>query len=126
EYKMMGLAPYSNHNSKAAQNFVAIIKEKLVDIKADGSIKLNMDYFEYPVGLRMVNPKKWETLFGFKKRTTNEPLTQLHADLAFAAQKVLEEIVLKLAHHIKKGTQAEYLCLAGGVALNCVANSAIF
>ncbi len=126
EYKMMGLAPYSNYNSKAAQNFVGIIKEKLVDIKADGSIKLNMDYFEYPVGLRMVNPKKWETLFGFKKRTTNEPLTQMHADLAFAAQKVLEEIVLKLAHHIKKETQADYLCLAGGVALNCVANSAMF
>lgn len=126
EYKMMGLAPYSNLQSKKVQGFIDIIKEKLVDIKGDGSIKLNKAYFEYPVGLRMVNPKKWEALFGFKKRDTNEPMTQIHADLAFAAQKVLEEIIVKLAHHIKKETQAEYLCLAGGVALNCVANSVLF
>ena len=126
EYKMMGLAPYSNLQSKKVQGFIDIIKEKLVDIKEDGSIKLNKDYFEYPVGLRMVNPKKWEALFGFKKRTNDEPLTQTHADLAFAAQKVLEEILVKLGHHIKKETQAEYLCLAGGVALNCVANSVLF
>ncbi|MER3376066.1 MAG: carbamoyltransferase [Allomuricauda sp.] len=126
EYKMMGLAPYSNHKSETVQRFIGIIKEKLVDIKADGSIKLHKDYFEYPVGLRMVNPKKWEKLFGFKKRANDEPLTQIHADLAFAAQKVLEEIIVKLAHQIKKETQAEYLCLAGGVALNCVANSVLF
>ncbi len=126
EYKMMGLAPYSNHQSEAVQRFIDIIKKKLVDIKEDGSINLNQDYFEYPVGLRMVNPKKWEKLFGFKKRTNDEPLTQTHADLAFAAQKVLEEILVKLTHHIKKETQAAYLCLAGGVALNCVANSVLF
>ena len=126
EYKMMGLAPYSNLASKTVQNFIEIIKEKLVDIKEDGSFKLNKDYFEYPVGLRMVNPKKWEALFGFNKRTGKEPLTQQHADLALAAQKVLEELLVKLAHHIKKQTQSEYLCLAGGVALNCVANSVLF
>nr|WP_288981523.1 carbamoyltransferase N-terminal domain-containing protein [uncultured Allomuricauda sp.] len=126
EYKMMGLAPYSSHQSKKVQGFIDIIKEKLVDIKEDGSIKLNKAYFEYPVGLRMVNPKKWESLFGFKKRGANEPMTQIHADLAFAAQKVLEEIIVKLAHHIKKETDADYLCLAGGVALNCVANSVLY
>ncbi|MBO0354759.1 hypothetical protein J0656_12100 [Muricauda ruestringensis] len=126
EYKMMGLAPYRSHQSKKVQGFIDIIKEKLVDIKEDGSIKLNKAYFEYPVGLRMVNPKKWESLFGFKKRGANEPMTQIHADLAFAAQKVLEEIIVKLAHHIKKETDADYLCLAGGVALNCVANSVLY
>jgi len=126
EYKMMGLAPYSSHQSKKVQGFIDIIKEKLVDIKEDGSIKLNKAYFEYPVGLRMVNPKKWESLFGFKKRGANEPVTQIHADLAFAAQKVLEEIIVKLALHIKKETDADYLCLAGGVALNCVANSVLY
>ena len=126
EYKMMGLAPYSNHQSGAAQRFISLIKEKLVDIKEDGSIKLNKGYFEYPVGLRMVNPKKWEQLFGFKKRAKNEPLEQIHADLAFAAQKVLEEILVKLGRYIKKETQADCLCLAGGVALNCVANSVLY
>ncbi|UBZ12979.1 hypothetical protein LDL77_13915 [Flagellimonas marinaquae] len=126
EYKMMGLAPYSNLQSEKVQGFIDIIKEKLVDIKEDGSIKLNKAYFEYPVGLRMVNPKKWESLFGFKKRGANEPVTQIHSDLAFAAQKVLEEIIVKLAHHIKKETDADYLCLAGGVALNCVANSVLY
>ncbi len=126
EYKMMGLAPYSSHQSDTVQDFIDIIKKELVDVKEDGSIKLNKAYFEYPVGLRMVNPKKWESLFGFKKRGTNESVAQIHADLAFAAQKVLEEIIVKLAHHIKKETDADYLCLAGGVALNCVANSVLY
>tara|TARA_R110000868_G_scaffold165961_2_gene399659 strand:- start:1474 stop:3276 length:1803 start_codon:yes stop_codon:yes gene_type:complete len=126
EYKMMGLAPYSNLDSERALKFIKIIKEKLIDIKRDGSIKLNKNYFEYPVGLRMVNPKKWHKLFGFKKREPNENLVQIHADLAFAAQKVSEEILVKMITHIKQLTNETNLCLAGGVALNCVANSVIY
>ncbi|ULC60704.1 carbamoyltransferase [Flaviramulus sp. BrNp1-15] len=126
EYKMMGLAPYSNPDSKKVAHFKKIIIENLVDIKPDGSIKLNMQFFEYPVGLRMVNPKKWEALFGLKKREPEDKLEQIHADLALAAQKVLEEILIKLIKFVKQETKVNYLCLAGGVALNCVANSVLF
>lgn len=126
EYKMMGLAPYGNHDSKRVSQFIEIIKENLVDIRSDGSIKLNMDYFEYPVRLRMVNPKKWKSLFSIEKRLAEEKLEQVHADLALAAQKVTEEILIKLIKFLKNETQEEYLCLSGGVALNCVANSVLF
>ncbi|MCB0845898.1 MAG: hypothetical protein KDE26_21760, partial [Bacteroidetes bacterium] len=126
EYKMMGLAPYSNVNASKAQHFIKIIKEQLVDIKNDGSIILNRSYFEFPVGLRMVNDKKWENLFGIRKREPKDKLEQAHADLAFAAQKVLEEILVKVIRHVRKETNEKYLCLAGGVALNCVANSVLF
>ncbi|MDT0687844.1 carbamoyltransferase family protein [Autumnicola psychrophila] len=126
EYKMMGLAPYSNAKSGRVIQFIDTIKEKLIDIKDDGSIKLNTDYFEYPVGLRMVNPKKWEKLFQFRKRKPQETLTQVHADLAFAVQKILEQVLVKMIIHVKQQTNADYLCLAGGVALNCVANSTLY
>ncbi|MBZ9630275.1 hypothetical protein LB465_05735 [Salegentibacter sp. LM13S] len=126
EYKMMGLAPYSNKQSDRVAQFIGIIEEELIDIKKDGSIKLSRDYFEFPVGLRMVNPKKWERLFGFKKREPNEKLTQIHADLAFAAQKVLEQVLIRMIKHVKQQTNADYLCMAGGVALNCVANSVLY
>ncbi|WP_308991278.1 carbamoyltransferase [Mariniflexile litorale] len=126
EYKMMGLAPYGNPNSKRVSQFVALIKEKLIDIKSDGSIKLNMDYFEYPVGLRMVDSKKWENIFGIKKRLPEDKLEQIHADLALAAQKVTEEVLIKLIKFIKEETGEDNLCLSGGVALNCVANSVLF
>lgn len=126
EYKMMGLAPYSNIHSDRVTQFIHIIKEKLIDIKQDGSIKLNRDYFEFPVGLKMVNPKKWEKLFGFSKREPDEKLLQIHADLAFAVQKVLEQVLVRIIKLVKHQTNADYLCLAGGVALNCVANSVLF
>ncbi|PKQ45166.1 carbamoyltransferase family protein [Confluentibacter flavum] len=126
EYKMMGLAPYGLANSERVKHFMNIIKEMLVDIKPDGSIKLNKDFFEYPVGLRMVNPKKWEKLFEIKQRLPEEKLEQIHADLALAAQKVLEEILIKLIQFVKQETGESFLCLAGGVALNCVANSVLF
>lgn len=126
EYKMMGLAPYSNRQSKTVVSFKNIIIKHLVDIREDGSVRLHKAFFEYPVGLKMVNPKKWEKLFGIKKRSPDDPLEQIHADLACAAQQVLEEILVKLGHHIKKETNADYLCLAGGVALNCVANTVLY
>lgn len=126
EYKMMGLAPYSNPDSTQVVHFINIIRENLVDIKPDGSIKLNMQFFDYPVGLRMVNDKKWETLFGVKKREPNDQLEQVHADLALAGQHVLQEILIKLVEFVKHETGEKYLCLAGGVALNCVANSVLY
>lgn len=126
EYKMMGLAPYSNDDSEEVVKFKKIIKQYLLDIKPDGSIKLNMEFFEYPVGLQMVDPKKWEKIFGIKKRDSEDKLEQVHANLALAAQKTLEDVLIKLITFIKQETGENYLCMSGGVALNCVANSTLF
>jgi carbamoyltransferase len=122
EYKLMGLAPYGHPTSKETDDFVARIKEHIVDIKADGSIWLNQDYFSYSTDLRMVVEPKWEKLFGFPRRDDEADLQQHHCNLALAIQRVTEEIVEKMALEAKRITGAENLCLAGGVALNCVAN----
>ena len=122
EYKLMGLAPYGNPHSKRLAKFIEIIKTELIDIKEDGSIWLNQEYFNYATGLRMVCDKKWEKLFGFPRRASETDMEQHHADLGMAIQKVTEEIVVKMAKEAKRLTGADYLCLAGGVALNCVAN----
>lgn len=122
EYKLMGLAPYGNPNAEETLKFVDIIKANLVDIKEDGSIWLDQSYFNYATGLRMAKDKKWEALFGFPRREAEAELQQHHCNLALAAQKVTEEIVLKMALETKRLTGAENLCMAGGVALNCVAN----
>jgi carbamoyltransferase len=122
EYKLMGLAPYGNPESDQTNNYIAIIKKHLIDIKEDGSIWLNQDYFNYSTGLRMVKDKKWETLFGFPRRDAESNLEQHHCNLALAIQKVTEEIVMKMAIEAKRITGSENLCMAGGVALNCVAN----
>ncbi len=122
EYKLMGLAPYGNPDSKQTQEFIEIIKAELVDIKDDGSVWLNQSYFNYAAGLRMVYDKKWEQLFGFPRREAEKDLEQHHCNLAIAIQRVTEEIVLKMAVEAKRLTGSENLCMAGGVALNCVAN----
>ncbi len=122
EYKLMGLAPYGNPDSAQTQNFIGIIKNKLVDIKADGSIWLNQAFFHYATGLTMVEDKKWENLFGFPRRRAETEIAQHHCNLAYAIQHVTEEIVSKMAREAGKLTGEENLCLAGGVALNCVAN----
>ncbi|MCB0494684.1 MAG: carbamoyltransferase [Cyclobacteriaceae bacterium] len=122
EYKLMGLAPYGNHNSDDVAAYVEIIKSKLVKIKPDGSVWLDQKFFNYATGLRMVNEKKWEELFKMKRRSPESELEQKHCDLALAIQLVTEEIVIKMAEEAKRLTNAENLCLAGGVALNCVAN----
>lgn len=122
EYKLMGLAPYGDPFAKETHNYVDIIKKNLVDIKEDGSIWLDQSYFNYATGLRMVNDSKWEKLFGFPRRKAESQIEQKHCNLAYAIQQVTEEIVLKMAEEAKRLTQADYLCLAGGVALNCVAN----
>ena len=122
EYKLMGLAPYGNPMSEETDHFVELIKSNLIDIKEDGSVWLNQDYFNYATGLRMVREKKWHKLFGFGRRKEESNLEQHHCNLALAIQKVTEEIVMKMARETKRVTGADYLCMAGGVALNCVAN----
>jgi carbamoyltransferase len=122
EYKLMGLAPYGNHNSEQVKSYVNTIKTHLVDLKEDGSIFLNQEYFSYATGLRMVYDDKWEKLFGFPRRSSEALLEQHHCDLAMAIQQVTEEAVINLGKEAKRLTNAEYLCMAGGVALNCVAN----
>jgi carbamoyltransferase len=122
EYKLMGLAPYGDPTSADVKKYVEITKEKLIDIKEDGSVWLNQEYFNYATGLRMVHDDKWETLFGFKRREANDEMEQKHCNLGLAIQQITEEIVIKMAKEAKRLTGAEYLCLAGGVALNCVAN----
>jgi carbamoyltransferase len=115
EYKVMGLAPYG------VPRFADVIKENLIDIKDDGSYRLNLDYFDYCTGLKMTN-EKFDKLFGGPARTPEQRLTQREMDLAASVQAVTEEVVLKLAKGIADETGEKNLCLAGGVALNCVAN----
>lgn len=122
EYKLMGLAPYGNPHSPDIEKYLNIITNELVDLKNDGSIWLNQAYFNYATGLRMVNDQQWEKLFGFKRRNENEDIAQHHCNLGYAIQKFTEEVVQKMAIEAKKLTGSNNLCMAGGVALNCVAN----
>ena len=118
EYKVMGLAPYGE------PKYVDLIKKNLIDIKEDGSFKLNMDYFNYTVGLTMTN-KKLDQLFGRPPRKSETSLTQFEMDLARSLQDVTEEVMIKLARTAQKITGSKNLTLAGGVALNCVGNGKI-
>jgi len=122
EYKLMGLAPYGYSDAPQTIEFKNKIINNLVDIRNDGSILLNMSYFDFATGLRMTNNNKWEKLFGIPARKPESEITQDYMNLALAIQQVTEEIVLKLAGHAKKITRCMNLTLAGGVALNCVAN----
>ena len=115
EYKVMGLAPYGE------PKYVQSIFDNLIDLKEDGSFRMNMDYFNYCAGLTMTNAK-FNKLFGGKPRKKESILTQREMDLARSVQVVTEEIVMRMAKHVYKVTGEKYLCLAGGVALNCVAN----
>ena len=115
EYKVMGLAPYGE------PRYADLIREKLITVAEDGSFQLNMSYFDYATGLTMTN-KKFDALFGGPPRTSESELTQREMDLAASIQKVTEDIVVQLAKGIAKETGERNLCLAGGVALNCVAN----
>jgi len=115
EYKVMGLAPYGK------PIYTKIIMDNLIDLKPDGSFQLNMEYFDYPAGLKMTN-KKFAELFGGPARESEADLTQREMDLAASIQEVTEEVVLRIARSIAKETGSRNLCLAGGVALNCVAN----
>ncbi|MBD3289770.1 hypothetical protein GF337_13265 [candidate division KSB1 bacterium] len=115
EYKLMGLAPYGE------PRYVDVILNELMDLKEDGSFELNMKYFNYCAGLTMTN-RRFHKLFGGPPRKPESQLTQRDMDLARSVQDVTEEVILRMARHIKKETGQDYLCLAGGVSLNCVAN----
>jgi len=118
EYKVMGLAPYGKPSYKD------LILSELMDLKEDGSFKLNMEYFNYCAGLTMTN-KKFDKLFGAPPRKAESRLTQRDMDLARSIQEVTEEVMLRMTKHVYKETGQKNLCLAGGVALNCVGNGRI-
>jgi carbamoyltransferase len=118
EYKLMGLAPYGE------PRYVDLILKHLIDLKEDGTFRLNMEYFDYATGLKMTNGK-FDRLFGGPPRDPEEPVTQKEMDIARSIQQVTEEAVLRLARTVKKELNVEHLCLAGGVALNCVANGRV-
>lgn len=124
EYKVMGLAAYGNAESEDTKRFIQVIENELISIAENGNFELNMKNFGFHNTLRMVNDKKWEQLFGIKKRKAFE-LTQTQCNLAYAFQKVTEKAVLNLCYEIKKITASKNLCLAGGVALNSVINGII-
>jgi carbamoyltransferase len=115
EYKLMGLAPYGEPKYKD------LIFKHLIDLKEDGSFKLNLEYFNYPVGLTMTS-SKFHDLFGGPPRRSETKISQRDMDLARSIQEVTEEVMIRMAKHVHKETGMENLCLAGGVALNCVAN----
>lgn len=115
EYKVMGLAPYGE------PKYVSLIKDKLLEIREDGSMRMNQDYFEYSQGLRMTNDA-FAKLFGAPAREPESRLSQREMDLARSVQEITEEVVLKMARHTRQETGLKKLCMAGGVALNCVAN----
>src|SRR5437867_9431007 len=118
EYKLMGLAPYGE------PKYVELILRELIDLKPDGSFRLNMRYFNYGVGLTMTNAK-FEQLFAGPPRKPESRLTQRDMDLARSIQDITEEILFRMARHVREQTGLSNLCLAGGVALNCVANGRI-
>jgi carbamoyltransferase len=118
EYKLMGLAPYGE------PRYTGVILNNLIDLKSDGSFRLNLDYFNYCVGLTMTN-RKFDGLFGHAPRTPEQLLTPFHMDIAASIQKVTEEIMLRMTRALARETGERNLCLAGGVALNCVANGKV-
>jgi carbamoyltransferase len=118
EYKVMGLAPYGE------PKYAGLLRDHLIDIRDDGSFCLNIDYFDYCAGLTMTN-ERFDALFGGPPRAPEERLTQRHMDLAASIQAVTEEVMLRLTRALRRDTGMENLCLAGGVALNCVANGKI-
>ncbi|MDD2735829.1 MAG: carbamoyltransferase [Desulfuromonadaceae bacterium] len=118
EYKLMGLAPYG------LPRYAGTIREHLIDVKPDGSFRLNMDYFDYCTGFTMTNDK-FNGLFGGAPRKADEPISARHMDLAVSIQAVTEEVILRMTRNIASETGQKNLCLAGGVALNCVANGKV-
>ncbi|MEJ2034157.1 MAG: carbamoyltransferase N-terminal domain-containing protein, partial [Deltaproteobacteria bacterium] len=122
EYKLMGLAPYGTPGSPQVEKWKSLILSELVDLRDDGSFLLNMDYFDYATGLTMCNDRAWERLFGLPRRQSESDFDQEHMDLALAVQEVTEDIVLRLAETTRELTRNDHLVMAGGVALNCVAN----
>lgn len=124
EYKVMGLAPYGNERSKDYEAIYDKFKQ-IIKINDDGSVFLKQNFFDYLYEDRMVKDLKWKELFGFERRKKDEKIEQWHCDMALASQRILESAILKMCKLAKEITRSKNLCLAGGVALNCVANSRI-
>jgi carbamoyltransferase len=122
EYKLMGLAPYGNPDSDQFKDFKEKIQSEIVDIRQDGSILLNMKYFNFATGLKMTDDKKWEELFGIPPRKEDSELTRDYMNMALAIQQITGDIIIKLALTAKELTGSKNLVMAGGVALNSVAN----
>jgi carbamoyltransferase len=118
EYKLMGLAPYGQ------PRYADVIRRELVDLRPDGSLRLNLRYFNFPCGQSMASPQ-FDALFSGPARSPESPITARELDLAASVQQIIEEIVLNMARHARRLTGARHLCMAGGVALNCVANGAL-
>jgi len=125
EYKLMGLAPYGNPGSPRLAKWARLILDELVDLREDGSFLLNMAYFNFATGLTMCDEEKWERLLGVPRRLPETDLSQPYMDLALVIQQLTEEILVRLANTAQQLTGSCYLAMAGGVALNCVANSKI-
>jgi carbamoyltransferase len=123
EYKLMGLAPFGNPDAEETKTFREKILDQLLDIREDGSLLLNMEYFDFATSLQMTNNKKWQALFGFAARTPESEIQSFHKNLAWAIQNITETIVVMLAKTAAAITGSKNLVMAGGVALNCVANS---
>ncbi|HRV88808.1 MAG TPA: carbamoyltransferase [Prolixibacteraceae bacterium] len=122
EYKLMGLAPYGNAGSERTRRYRELILSELIRVHEDGSLWMNPVYFRYATGLRMVDEKRWARLFGFPRRLPESDLTQEVCDLALAIQEVTTGIMIRMAREARRLSGSAHLCLAGGVALNCVAN----
>lgn len=122
EYKLMGLAPYGSSVSREYAVFKEKILQELVRVYDDGSLWLNQRYFNYMGGLTMINEGQWEKLFGMKRRNPEEELKEIHCHLALVIQHITEDIIIRMAAEVKRITGSGNLCMAGGVALNCVAN----
>ncbi len=125
EYKLMGLASYGNAESSEMREFKRKILEELIDVREDGSVLLNMAYFDFATKLKMTNDKKLASLFGLSRREPESKITQSHMNLAMAVQEITESIIVALARTAQSLTQSKNLVMAGGVALNCSANSKI-
>lgn len=126
EYKLMGLAPYGIPDSERVEKYKQQILTALIDIRPDGSLLLNMKYFNFATGLTMCNNRMWAQLFGIQRRNEESEITQAYMDLALAIQQVTDEIVLRLARTTRELTGCNKLVMAGGVALNCVSNGKIY
>ncbi len=122
EYKLMGLAPYGIKGSSRVSQYKELILQHLLDLKDDGSFLLNMEFFDYATGLKMCHNDKWKQIFNLEKREPESELSQEHMDMALAIQEVTEDVVLRLAKTAKELTGSQNIVMAGGVALNCVAN----
>lgn len=126
EYKLMGMAPYGKRGGARTRTFVERILDRMVDIRTDGSFLMNMEYFPYTTRLAMCDEPAWERLFGIPRREPESEIDEAHADLALAIQEVTETILMRLARTARELTGCRNLTLAGGVALNCVANGKLY